>query len=141
MEDVSREAAAEPGLRRRVVAWLLPIVYYGAIVIQSSFVFQTPDTHIPYVDKLAHFVIYGVLGLLIARAVIRSASRQPAALLTVALATAAVGCLGALDEVHQYFVPGRSADVFDGLADVVGAVVGSSCFALGSRRGRRSDGR
>jgi len=31
---------------------------------------------------------------------------------------------GATDEIHQYFVPNRDSDVFDWLADVVGALVG-----------------
>jgi VanZ family protein len=30
---------------------------------------------------------------------------------------------GASDEFHQYFVPGRQADVFDLMADSLGAVV------------------
>jgi len=35
-----------------------------------------------------------------------------------------VALLGALDEWHQRIVPGRSADVFDWVADVVGAWLG-----------------
>ena len=46
--------------------------------------------------------------------------------LRVFLIAAVVGlCYGISDEVHQSFVPGREASVFDVLADGVGSVVGA----------------
>jgi VanZ family protein len=35
---------------------------------------------------------------------------------------------GILDEVHQAFVPGREASVFDGVADAVGVVTVSLIY-------------
>jgi VanZ family protein len=35
-----------------------------------------------------------------------------------------IAALGAIDEWHQLAVPGRSADVRDWLADVIGALLG-----------------
>ena len=60
-------------------------------------------------DKLAHFVVYGGLGGLL---VVTSGNRYP---WVMALACAAIG---ALDEWHQLYLPGRHADVFDFITDV-----------------------
>ena len=43
----------------------------------------------------------------------------------------------ATDEIHQSFVPGRSPDAADWVADALGVVVGS--FVLYLRSGRRGD--
>lgn len=49
---------------------------------------------------------------------------------------AAVSLLGALDELHQRIVPGRSAEFFDWVADVVGAWLGVALWHwLKVRRG------
>lgn len=55
-------------------------------------------------------VEYAVLAALCLRA-----TRQPA------LSLLMTGLYGVSDEVHQSFVPGRSASVYDALADVAGA--------------------
>ena len=43
---------------------------------------------------------------------------------------------GALDEVHQSFVPGRTADPLDALADAAGALIIALAVWLVGRRGR-----
>ncbi|MGB5540538.1 MAG: VanZ family protein, partial [Gammaproteobacteria bacterium] len=45
-----------------------------------------------------------------------------------------VGLYGVLDEIHQYFVPGRQADVLDVLADVSGGLLGAGLMFLLLRR-------
>lgn len=61
-----------------------------------------------------------MLGALVGRAV-RGRGR-PAWRATLA-AMAAIALFGAVDELHQALVPGRSADVLDWVADVVGGMV------------------
>jgi VanZ family protein len=83
---------------------------------------------IPYVsalpggmsDKTGHFIGYGILGALTLRALAReriAGVTLRAALLAVLLSAA----YGVSDECHQYFVPGRSPDVYDVAADTAGA--------------------
>ncbi len=48
------------------------------------------------------------------------------ALLSISASTA----YGISDEIHQYFVPCRSADVMDALADMVGSGMGVLCYFL-----------
>jgi VanZ family protein len=55
------------------------------------------------------------------------------------LAVAIVSLYGVSDEVHQAFVPGRNADVFDWVADTTGALVAAGVIHLyTSRRARGS---
>lgn len=74
----------------------------------------------PYYDKLGHFVLYGVLGLLLHLA-LRSRARSfwrlpiPMALLVVA-------ALAVLDELQQSFMPARSFDAVDFAADMIGVL-------------------
>jgi VanZ family protein len=76
-------------------------------------------------DKWAHFGAYAVLGFLPVTG-LRSLR------LGLLLALAAIP-LGAALELLQHFVPGRTPDVFDALANSVGAVAGI-CAAGVSRR-------
>jgi len=44
---------------------------------------------------------------------------------------------GLSDEAHQYFVPGRDADVWDGMADLLGSIAGVAVYRrLVDKRGR-----
>jgi VanZ family protein len=76
-------------------------------------------------DLAVHAGLYGVLGVLVARAGRRSGWGWP----RFVRAAAAVVIWAAVDELHQVLVPGRRADPRDWVADVVGAGVG---LALGN---------
>ena len=77
-------------------------------------------------DKIAHFGAYLVLGVLLA------AGRGPEAR---ALWLILLGSLyGIIDELHQSFVPGRSADVWDVVADILGVATGVLVYRLIRRR-------
>jgi VanZ family protein len=74
-------------------------------------------------DKTGHFVAYAGLALLCVRAVGGGLPRR-VVLRVAALALAIAAAYGAFDELHQWFVPGRSADILDWCADVSGALIG-----------------
>jgi VanZ family protein len=80
-------------------------------------------------DKLAHFLYYGTMAVLLAHGVGRRRLWIP--LLAVPL-------VGVLDEWHQLYVPGRESSVFDWMADVVGTGVG---VWAARRAGKSRDGR
>lgn len=113
-------------LRRTLVAyWLPPALYLATIWALSSRSSLLPDVPpFPHFDKVAHFAEYGVLGLLLARAVGRSLGRY-----AVGAAIAIAVAYGALDEVHQAFVPGRQSSLLDVAADLVGATAGALVWA------------
>ena len=101
--------------------WAAPVAWAAVILALTSLPgAQVPEVELAYVDKLMHFALYGVLGVLTARAA-RPGAR---AWRPVAASVAGIALVGALDEWHQRLVPGRSADAADWLADVAGATVG-----------------
>jgi hypothetical protein len=63
-------------------------------------------------DKLVHATAFGAFATLLWIGV---GSRWPLAV------WGAIVCVGALDETHQLFVPGRDAEVLDVVADAIGA--------------------
>jgi len=81
-------------------------------------------------DKLVHLAMYGVLGALLARAAAAPPNRAWPATRLLAIALA----FGAADELHQQFVPGRSAELLDWGADATGAALGIFLTTLALRR-------
>jgi len=76
--------------------------------------------------------LYAVLGWLVASALMTD--RPPLWLRTWIVTVAAIALFGAADEWHQAFVPGRSSDLRDLVADVSGAAMGASAAIVLLRR-------
>src|SRR5262245_39085371 len=72
-------------------------------------------------DKLAHFVVYGAITVLLW---IGTAGRTPLAIVAGAIA------IGAFDELHQSVLPGRTADTFDFLVDVAAVAAAAGVLLL-----------
>ncbi|MCI0435321.1 MAG: VanZ family protein [Gemmatimonadetes bacterium] len=108
--------------------WLayLPALIWSAVLLwlgRRDFGAQPVSWTPP--DKLIHFVLYGILGALLAHGWRRADHRQP--LLIVLVSGTLVGLY---DEWQQQFVPGRSSDPWDWLMDVAGVTVGFLVIAL-----------
>jgi VanZ family protein len=78
-------------------------------------------------DKIFHGLVFAVLGGLLRRA---APAAGPGSLLVLGGGIA----YGAFTEVGQAFVPGRSADSLDLLADVLGLLLGWTLAALAASR-------
>ena len=106
---------------------ILCIVYAGLIFGASS----VPGDRLPGVsvsDFLTHAAVYAGFGaILFVWLSSRRGTRKAVALLQ---AVALASLYGLTDEWHQSFVPGRTPDPADWVADTVGAVVGSSVFVV-----------
>jgi len=81
---------------------------------------------IPLRDKLKHAVIYFFMGILVCMAM--NHTRYPSKLSRLrenAAFSFLFGVIyGAMDEIHQHFVPPRSMDVLDLFADMIGVLCG-----------------
>jgi VanZ family protein len=103
---------------------VLPAAGYASVVFYTGLIRIGPLPEGPVIatDKLLHALAFGGLALLLARAV---HWYRPRATLTRKLWLGAVGssALGMLLEVCQAFTTYRSADIFDWLADTVGALL------------------
>jgi VanZ family protein len=105
--------------------WLWgPVLVMMAIIFTAS---SIPNLqHLPgnISDKTGHGIGYGMLGALLLRA-LAGGRRAGVTWRTVLLAVACATAYGVSDEFHQRFVPGRSSDVYDVLADAEGATAAS----------------
>jgi VanZ family protein len=73
-------------------------------------------------DKLAHVALFAVLSVLLLRALVTEG--RP-----MWIAFVACAAFGACTEVQQHFVPTRSMEFGDFLADAAGAAIGLAIFA------------
>jgi len=81
----------------------------------------------PGADKVAHFGFYGVAGFLF---VLWRRETGKGAAVAVVWAAIFAALLGAVDEFHQQWIPGRSMEFFDWVADFAGGTAGSFCAAV-----------
>jgi VanZ family protein len=87
-------------------------------------------------DKLQHLLAYAVLAGAAALWTSRETWERRA--FTVLLCTAlAASAYGAVDEIHQYFVPGRDCNFWDWLADILGAFLGAGAALIIARGVRK----
>jgi VanZ family protein len=113
-------------LRRPSFWFILLAVWWAALFIlshQSALLPPGPDIqHIDKVEHAAYFTLGGAFFFLGLRLVRPGIGFLAVALLTVVFCSA----IGALDELHQSFIPNRSGNDFgDWIADTVGGVFGS----------------
>ena len=117
------------GLKRSEFVWYwVPTICYCLLIFVLSSL--SKDMYMPSplgVDKVVHFVEYGVLGFLLARLIANTKSSFPRVFLlclVVILAT----LYGISDELHQAFVPGRNASPWDVAADGLGGLAGAVIY-------------
>ena len=114
---------------RRLWPWL-PALAWAALIFALSARPTLPVGLELGTDKIAHFLAYAVLGALLALAQTRT-GWPPAAAYALGIA------YGASDEWHQSFVPGRSSDVADWVADAAGVIVAVALYHWMRRRAWR----
>ena len=104
--------------------WAPPAAAALAIFLASSI--PTPvQIPMPGIgDKFIHFGVYATSAFLLQRAMTASGSNSKIWLITAAI----VGCYGISDEIHQLFVPGRFFEIWDILADFLGATAGALIY-------------
>jgi VanZ family protein len=119
-----------------------PLIYLGLpVVLWMGLIFflsAQPDLPHPDSDWLgeltsigAHMFVFGVLAMLWARAL----GERPRALLLAFFLTMLYAFL---DEFHQSFVPGRTADPLDILSDGAGAALGIAAWVFFRQRRARA---
>jgi len=106
-----------------LIYWFPLIIYCLAIYIQSGRPSpeRIPDVH--FLDKILHFGAYGLLGILFFRAYETLPLRDNKNLL-ILLSIGSATFYGISDEIHQYFVPFRYADILDAVANTIGSIFG-----------------
>lgn len=118
----------KPSNPRRLYFWLLASWLTLTIGLTSipNPAFRIDVNH---ADKKAHFAFYGIIGTLYALWRRESGDSPVKSVLGAVLFTAV---FGAFDEVHQRFIPGRSMELLDWTADLVGGIAGSGAVMIAS---------
>lgn len=101
----------------------IPLIIYWLILFILTSLPSSDALTIGVSDKVEHFGAYGLLsGILYLNLVFQKKfkllKKYPATF-TILIAS----FYGLLDELHQLFVPGRSAEILDWFADFSGAVI------------------
>lgn len=109
---------------RKVLLVYTPLtIYWLALIIGTSL----PTVSVPSValgDKLVHFIAYLILSVLLNLALIYQTKSIFLKANHTISALVISSAYGILDEFHQGFIPGRSQDIFDWVADTIGAIAG-----------------
>jgi VanZ family protein len=114
--------------------WGPPALWAAFILLLTS----VPGSDIPHVsvlsfresDKIVHATMYAIFAWLATRSLVRAGRPLRQAVLIVLLG---IALFAAADEWHQQFIPGRSMDVFDWLADFSGASIGALVAVMAPR--------
>ena len=110
--------------RHKVVLVYLPLIFYWILLFTLT---SLPSQSVPAVgvnDKVEHMLAYFGLSFLMYLALLfqkKSITIRKNALLFTLLFVFAYGIL---DEVHQLLIPGRSCELLDFMADILGGIIG-----------------
>jgi VanZ family protein len=108
-----------------IISWIAVAAWCATIFWLSSLSGdQLKKLHFDFYDKAAHFAAFAVGSMLLVNAFVFSTHWGRARI--IFLAIVCIALFGATDEWHQLFTPKRSgADLYDWIADVLGAIFGA----------------
>jgi VanZ family protein len=115
------------GIFRLAVKLPAPLLAAGIWYLSSQSVLPKPKGLLGF-DKAQHFLAYFALGAAVALWFSREKWRQGLWLPVFTAALASV--YGIVDEIHQYFVPGRNCNAADWLFDTLGAAAAAAVVKL-----------
>ncbi len=121
-------------MRRQGQVWIRVGFLVAACLMAATLFFDAYEIGkvniVPhFFHRLEHFVYYGGMAFLIACGLGRR---------WFWIALLVVPLIGALDEWHQLYTPGRSGSVYDWLTDVLGTLVAGYVYYRWSRRGGKA---
>jgi VanZ family protein len=81
-----------------------------------------PSVEFKWADKIAHFFVFGILGSTLYRGLFyaqRLFWRKYSDVMCILICF----LYGTIDELHQFFIPGRYTSLSDWIADILGVLV------------------
>lgn len=110
---------------RKVVFVFIPLIVYWLILFIATSLPASELPSISYNDKVVHFLAFGGLGFLLTLAFMLQDKYRELRGYALLAAVVIASIYAALDEFHQSFIPGRSAEMLDWVADFLGALTGA----------------
>ena len=113
-------------MQHTTLNWIYVLLWAGLLFVLSSIPDLPGPSFFSHSDKIGHVGLYLPLGFLLRRAMAANPSswRGAAFAWPFLIGTA----YGITDEIHQYFVPGRTMDAADLLADMIGVALGIALY-------------
>ena len=115
-----------------------PVLLWGPVIIVMALIFFVSSKSDPGAppgrisDKAAHVIAYAALGASLVRAL--AGGRHSAMTVgRIGVAALIATLYGVTDEIHQMFVPNRTPDVLDLVADACGGISGALFLAVAAR--------
>ena len=108
------------------VKYQLPLIIWAIVIFIES---SIPSLRLPEIkspigpDKIAHFCIFLIFAVLSYRAFYYQSKFPKLKKYAIVISLILSSLYGYLDELHQFFVVGRSYDMYDWTADTLGALV------------------
>lgn len=114
---------------KAIIYWILVVLYAGFIFYLSS---GPVTVDIPGNDKLHHMGEFAILSFLLYQA-LRSSFKNEQPMKIAFLVIILAILYGISDEFHQSFVPTRSSDIYDVVADASGAIIMQGLMHISKR--------
>lgn len=111
----------------------LPVLALCSIIFWLSSMPVSGTQLFSNADKVLHFAIYGMLAILVSRAIRKEKPLFSDTNIKIA-SILLVSLYGLSDEIHQAFVPDRTPSIFDLMADCLGSITGSFLYVDFIRR-------
>lgn len=102
--------------------WVLPLIIWSILLLFLTWYpkVEMPNLGFEAQDKVAHFFVFFMLGLLACRAFSKyEIKRMPDAVRESLIFGIPFGCI---NEIVQIWIPGRTFDLLDGLANLIGVL-------------------
>ncbi len=109
--------------------YIIATTVYCGLIWQMSSDTNPPKWNLPWqiqgLDKVFHAVVYAILGTIVSVGM-RRAGRPVSAWAQCFVPALFALCYGLTDEIHQLYVPNRTFDIGDLMADLAGATLAQS---------------
>ena len=112
---------------KSLIIYSFPAIGYAVLIFVLSSIPGHSIPNLPFFsfDKVLHVLEFGLLGMLLYRSFFFHIRVKWPYLCTIAAGSP----YALLDEIHQYFVPGRYCSIYDLTADLAGLAVFSAVSA------------
>ena len=110
--------------RNKIFMIYLPLVLYWIILLGAT---SLPGSSVPNMgvsDKTLHFTAYSILTILLTFTVSFQNKFKILKKYAFISTLIIVNLYAVLDEIHQNFIPGRSMEFYDLMADFLGSLLG-----------------
>ena len=115
-------------LEHRYLKLVALVFHIWATVMMLMPTSGLPNIEIPYIDKLAHFGIYALFFLLWAFAFLKHLTKSKASIWGLFLALFFYGMV--IELIQGRWIPDRSFDTMDMLANFIGLTIGYVAFYI-----------